>query len=170
MRPDSEKVKDPVCQMLVAPTQNAITYQGMHFAFCSQQCKDRFLANPHLYIGVPGSQAPKQVGREVIKRRRLRLEAPLSEPSAQQIIDHLLAMMGVYAVEIDSEELTITYDLLQATAVQIEASLQQAGARVGQGWGEKLRRAFIHYLEETEVASLEVRPSHHGHGGGHHHG
>jgi YHS domain-containing protein len=169
MKTGGEKVKDPVCQMWVAPDQNAIRFQDMNFAFCSRQCKQRFLANPHLYVGVPREQAPKQAGQEVIKRRNLRLETPLSGADAQQVREHLLAMMGVYSVHIDANELVITYDLLQATAEQIEATLQQAGARLGEGWGERLRRAFVHYLEETEVASREVQPGPHGHGG-HHHG
>lgn len=168
MGPGSEKVKDPVCKMLVAPDQNAINYLGIDFAFCSQQCKDRFLANPHLYIGVPGEPAPKQEGQEVLKRRRLRLETALSDADAQQVTEQLLAMMGVHSVAIAADELTITYDLLQATAAQIEATLQQAGARLGGGWGEKLRRAFVHYLEETEVASREVQPGPPGHGDHHH--
>ncbi|MAT66727.1 MAG: hypothetical protein CMN57_13940 [Gammaproteobacteria bacterium] len=163
----SEKVKDPVCQMLVVPDQNAINYQDMVFAFCSQQCKDRFLANPHLYIGVPGEWAPKQEGQEVLKRRRLRLDSPLSDTDAQQVTGQLRAMMGVCAVDIAADKLTITYDLLQATAVHIEATLQRAGARLGAGWGERLRRAFVHYLEETEVAGREVQPGPHGHGGHH---
>ncbi len=167
---DSDKVRDPVCQMLVTQDQHAITYQGMDFAFCSQQCQERFLANPHLYIGFPGEQAPKQAGREVIKRRRLSLEAPLPAPVAQQVVEHLLAMMGVYAVDINTDGLTITYDLLQVTAEQIEETLQQMGAALGEGWGEKLRRAFVHYLEETEVANLEVRSgTGHQHGGPHRH-
>ena len=171
MKPGSDKVVDPVCKMLVAVDQNPISYLGMEFAFCSQQCKGRFLANPHLYVGIPGERAPKQTGLEVIKRRHLRLEVPLSDADAQKIIAHLVAMMGVYAVDVDADELIITYDLLQATAEQIEAALQQAGARLGAGWPERLQRAFVHYLEETEVESLEVRPSPHGYGpGGHHHG
>ena len=169
MEPGSEKVKDPVCHMWVAPDQHAINYQGMDFAFCSQQCKDRFLANPHLYIGVPGEPAPKQEGQKVLKRRRLRLETRLSDTEARQVTEQLLAMMGVYTVDITAAELVITYDLLQATAEQIEATLQQAGARLGAGWGEKLRRAFVHYLEENEVASREVQPGPHG-PGGHRHG
>jgi len=112
----SAKVKDPVCEMCVAPEQNAVNCLGMHFAFCSQQCKERFLTNPHLYIGLPGEPAPKQTGQEVVKRRRLRLEAPLSGPDAQRLVERIHAMMGVYAVEIKAEELTITYDLHQATA------------------------------------------------------
>jgi len=172
MGPGDAKVRDPVCQMMVAPDQYAINYQGMDFAFCSQQCKDRFLANPHLYIGTPGEPAPKQAGQAVIKRRRLRLDAPMTDVDAQEIAARLLAMMGVYSVHIDRLELTITYDLLQATAEQIETTLQQAGAHLGEGWAERLRRAFVHYLEETEMESLEARPSphKHGHGGGHHHG
>lgn len=82
MKPDSEKVKDPVCHMWVAPHQYAINDQGMDFAFCSQQCQDRFLANPHLYIGVPGEPAPKQQGQDVVKQRRLRLDQALSAAAA----------------------------------------------------------------------------------------
>jgi|GEM_PF-4066202 len=85
MRPDREKVKDPVCHMWVAPDQHAINYHGMDFAFCSKQCQDRLLANPHLYIGVPGESAPKQQGQDVVRRRRLRLDQLLSASAAQQV-------------------------------------------------------------------------------------
>jgi len=81
-------MKDPVCQILVSPDQNATRYRGLDFAFCSLQCKERFVVNPHLYICVPSEWAKKQ-----------------------------------------------------------------AGARIGGGWGEQLCRVFVHYLEETEVAS-----------------
>ncbi|MBI5042030.1 MAG: YHS domain-containing protein [Gammaproteobacteria bacterium] len=172
MIPEQGKVKDPVCLMQVDPDQYAIDYLGMHFAFCSQQCQGRFLANPHAYIGIPGEKAPKQEGRKVIKRRHLRLAEPLSDEEARQVIEHLMSMMGVYSVHAQGCELQITYDLLQATAAQLEATLVQAGAHLGEGWGEKLRRAFVHYLEETEVQNLEVRAGSggHEHGGPHHHG
>lgn len=163
----SDKVKDPVCGMLVAPQQNAITYQGLHFAFCSEQCKQRFLANPHLYVGVAGEQAPRQRGKQVLKRRHLRLDKPLTTLEAQRVGEELLAMMGVYAVDVAGDELSITYDLLQVTAEQIESTLLKSGTGLGQGLGEQLRRAFIHYLEESEVENLEVRPGFHGHGGHH---
>ncbi len=168
MATDSDKTKDPVCGMMVRPDQNPIIYQGMHFVFCSQQCKVRFLANPHLYIGVPGKQAPRQAGMKMLKRRHLHLEKPLSESDIQQVSEHLLAMMGVCSVDVEGSELTITYDLMEATAQQIEAELQQAGAQLSAGIGEQLRRAFIHYLEETEVENLEVKPGFHVHGSHHH--
>ena len=108
MMREVKKVKDPVCEMWVAPERNAVNYQGMHFAFCSQQCKERFLANPHLYIGLPGEPAPKQTGDAVVKRRRLRLDEPLSHADAEQLTERLRAMMGISAVEIRAEDVTIT--------------------------------------------------------------
>lgn len=78
MKQGHNTVRDPVCGMIVEPQANSIEYLQMHYAFCSQQCKDRFIANPHLYIGYPGQKAPKQEGMEVVKRRRIRLGHPLS--------------------------------------------------------------------------------------------
>jgi hypothetical protein len=54
--------------------------------------------------------------------------------------------------------MTVTYDLLQATAEQIEAVLAEAGARLGNGWAERLRRGFVHYTEECEIGQLQVGP------------
>jgi YHS domain-containing protein len=64
MKSCRETVKDPVCQMLVPPDQYAVNYLGMDVAFCSQQCKDRFLANPHLYIGDPARGRPSRQVRK----------------------------------------------------------------------------------------------------------
>lgn len=56
----NETVKDPVFHMEVPATSFAIEYAGIHYAFCSAQCKERFLSNPHLYVGLPGHNAPAQ--------------------------------------------------------------------------------------------------------------
>jgi hypothetical protein len=58
---------------------------------------------------------------------------------------------------------TITYDLLQATADQLEAKMGEVGVKLGEGWAERLRRGFVHYMEECEVGNLEVL-SRRGHG------
>lgn len=137
-------VKDPVCGMAVAPAQFETIYEGVHYAFCSEQCRQRFAANPHLYIGVPGEKAARQKGVELFKRRRFR--------------------MGVKDIEIqDGNTVTLTYDLVQATADQLEAKMEEVGAKLGEGWAEGLRRGFVHYMEECEVGNLEVHPRH-GHG------
>ena len=159
----STTVKDPVCGMEVAPTQFETVYEGLHYAFCSEQCRQRFLANPHLYVGVPGEKAPGQKGVELLKRRRFRLDTPLVAQDAAILAEALGAMMGVKAVEIENDTVTLTYDLIQATADQLEARMEEVGAKLGAGWAERLRRGFVHYMEECEVGNLEVHP-HPGHG------
>ncbi|MGA9163716.1 MAG: YHS domain-containing protein [Thiobacillus sp.] len=160
----SATVKDPVCGMEVAPAQFETIYEGLHYAFCSEQCRQRFATNPHLYIGVPGEKAVRQKGVELFKRRRFQLDAALDAPGAAVLTEALGAMMGVKIVEIeDGNTVTITYDLIQATAEQLEAKMAEVGAKLGAGWAERLRRGFVHYMEETEVGNLEVH-SHHGHG------
>lgn len=102
----------------------------------------------------------------LLKRRRMHLQAPLTLKHAQNLKRALSAVMGVRDVDLDADQcvLEVTYDPVQATAQQIEQELARVGARLGGGWAERLRRAFVHYLEETEVESLEVRPGSAGHG------
>lgn len=154
---DSKLVKDPVCHMMVDPSLNAITFEGMHFAFCSQQCRERFEANPHLYVGTPGDPSPRQEGEHRSKCRHLHLESPIPKNQCWLLVEQLTALMGVCKVEIHDDELAISYDLFEVSAEQIEQALLETGTKLGHGWGERLQRAFIHYLEETEVASLEVQ-------------
>jgi YHS domain-containing protein len=155
--------RDPVCGMVVDANENAVEYQLMHFAFCSLQCKERFLKNPHLYIGQGGRKAPKQEGQAVFKQRRLKLDRPLPPEMLVTVLDAVQAMMGIERIEIDGDIINITYDLLQATEEQIESEIAQAGAALGGEWSEQLRRAFVHYLEETEIESLAASTSSHGH-------
>ncbi len=161
MSQDNDRVKDLVCGMMVDPQDNTIEYLQMSFAFCSKQCKARFLANPHLYIGTPGHKAPKQEGREVIKRRRMRLSQPLSPDETTLISEALQAMMGIKDLTVSQDTIEITYDLLQATLQQIEDKLVEIGVQLGSGWAERLRRAFLQESEELQIESLEATTSHH---------
>src|SRR3990167_5252926 len=81
----NETVEDYVCHMQVPSTSFATEYAGGYYAFCSAQCKERFLANPHLYIGFPGRKAPAQEGVKVIKRHRLSLSMLLNAAQAEQV-------------------------------------------------------------------------------------
>lgn len=157
---------DPVCSMEVNSEDISLDYQGSHYNFCSDQCLERFQLNPHLYIGYPGSEAPKHAGMVVLKKRRLKLAEPFPQEVADQFIEYIEAMMGIHYIEINGNYVEITYDLLQATESQIEQVISDAGITLGDDLVEKIRRAFVHFLEETEVESLEARP---GSGGGHHH-
>lgn len=158
------KVQDPVCDMMVDPDQLPVTYLGIHFAFCSEQCRQRFLSNPNLYVGSVAHKAPKQQGREVLKRRRLKLSEPLSADIKARLIERIQSMMGIKRVEVEGETVDITYDLLEATEAQIEEAIAQSGAMLGNGFARRLSRAFVQYLEETEIENLEEKPSSHRHG------
>ncbi|GBG14780.1 coproporphyrinogen-III oxidase [Novimethylophilus kurashikiensis] len=153
-------VKDPVCGMQVDPHHLALEYQQMNFAFCSSQCRERFLDNPHLYIGFPQHKAPRQENREVLKERLLRTDHVLDFDQAQSLTEALKSMMGIKSVVVGGSMIEITYDLLQVTEEQIEATLAEIGIKLGEGWAEQLRRAFVHYEEEFEIGNLEVYKKH----------
>ncbi len=57
----------------------------------------------------------------------------------------------------------ITYDLIEATEEQIERTLLATGTRLGSGWTERLRRAWVHYTEDCEALNMQVtnRSQHH---------
>ncbi len=159
-----EQVRDPVCGMPVDPGARQVEYRHMRFAFCSDQCRERFLANPGLYVGVPGTRAPKQEQQVVMKTRCIPLESPLPTPVKARLEEALRAMMGVEEVRVDDRMLEVRYDLLQATARQIEETVLRVGAELDDRWRERIRRGFIHFIEEERLASMEVQPPGGGHG------
>jgi YHS domain-containing protein len=152
----NEIVEDPVCHMMVPATSFALKYEGIARAFCSEQCKERFLENPYLYVGRPGHRAVAQLGEQVIKRRSFVLSAPLDTIQGEQVRLGLLSMMGVHEVCIDGNKIEIQYDLVQVTAEQIADQLALTGANLGSGWVDRLKMAFINYKEECEIGGLEV--------------
>lgn len=152
--------KDPVCGMIVGTPAVETVYAGIHYAFCSNQCRERFVANPHLYVGYPGHKSPRQRGVQAVKIRRLRLEHPLSPHEAELLTADLRGMMGIREMHADDRLIEITYDLMEVTAEQIEARLARIGLKLGQEWPERLRLGFIHFIEESEVLGLEEPPPH----------
>jgi YHS domain-containing protein len=163
MQSDDDTLIDPVCGMRVNAMQLALQYRQMQFAFCSEQCRERFLANPGLYVGMSGKPSLKQMGHEVIKCRRLQLEEALPAGQDEALRNTLCAMMGIKNVRFDGLRWEISYDLLQATAEQIENTITEFGVDLGGTWAEKLRRAFVHYVEETELLNLENAGGSHSH-------
>jgi len=171
--------RDPVCGMMVGERENQVVYRGVGYAFCSPQCRERFTSAPALYVGRRGLLAPKQKGLEVIRRKRMALGLPLTQAQFVELKGALLSMMGVMAVRpvarMDDrrgdpqragnetrmphriEAVDISYDLLQATAEQLERKFVEPNAALSNGWGEKLQRDFMHYLEKCELDDLEIR-------------
>lgn len=152
----TETVEDYVCHMQVPSTSFPTEYVGSHYAFCSEQCKVRFLANPHLYIGFPGRKAPAQEGVQVIKCRSFTLGETLDAMQVEQVKQAVQEMMGILDICIEGKKVEISYDLIQVTAEQIAEKLASVGASIGGGWIDKLKLGFINFEEENEISSLEV--------------
>jgi len=100
----------------------------------------------------------------ILKSRKLKLDEPLSTGIAKKVLDDIQAMMGINHIEINGDTIYITYDLLQATEAQIEEEIVTSGVSLGNDLTERLRRAFINYMEETHIDSIEVRLHNHVHG------
>ncbi|KAF0191471.1 MAG: YHS domain-containing protein [Gammaproteobacteria bacterium] len=158
MKPHNQP-RCPVCDMEVTHEHYTTVYQQMNFVFCSAQCRDNFTAHPHLYIGMHGQKAPRQEGEEAIKRRRIHLARSPDAAEETGLRDALSRLMGIKDVVFERDCIAIFYDLLQVTEAQIETALVDAGARLGSGWSERLRRGWVHYAEETQLESMEVTPS-----------
>jgi YHS domain-containing protein len=156
-------VTDPVCGMEVRPHQNEVIYLDIAYAFCSQQCQQRFLASPHLYVGAPGQPAAKEQGKTLMKSRRIHLGASLTPGESEDLSRGLREMTGVVRVTVEGDHVEIVYDLSQATAEQIELKLVELGTRMGSGWAERLRRSFVHYEEECELGNMEADERHRRH-------
>jgi len=71
--------------------------------------------------------------------------------------------MGIKNIHVEANCVYITYDLLQATVEQIEMTIENTGEKLGSGLAEKLKRAFIHYLEDAELDNLEKPGQEHRH-------
>ncbi|MFV2055616.1 MAG: hypothetical protein ACC707_04070 [Thiohalomonadales bacterium] len=163
MNLDSDKVIDPVCEMMVGPDENSLVYLEMPFAFCSIQCKDRFIANPHLYIGYPGEKAPKQTGKEVIKNRKIVLDSVLDSDDVTRVYKALNSLMGIQQLSVTDKHIEISYDLLQITLLQIETTLNSMGVPLDRKWIDRLRREILRESEELLLDSMEVVPHDHQH-------
>lgn len=159
------KSRDPVCEMEVESQTYSFEYMGDQYVFCSQQCRDRFEANPNLYIGTAGKASPKQLGKKLLRRRTLKLEQNIPEVVSELLIERLESMMGIKQVTINKNSLDISYDLLEATHKQIEDVIEREGHQLESGLGQVLKQAFINYFEECELDNLEQQGSddHHCH-------
>ena len=141
----------PVCGMNAEGSGIEVEHMGMSYYFCMEQCKQNFLVRPMLYRG---EKSPRQSGRDIIKRRVFALEQPLSGLQREGLKAALSQLMSVRNLHIDADRVSIDYNLLEISASQIEAALEQAGARMGSGWAARLKRNWIHYTEENELDNL----------------
>ena len=146
------KIKQcPVCDMDASSSEITAENFGICYHFCSQQCLENFTARPKLYLG---KKSQKREGKSVIKKRSFLLDTPIPGTDADSLEAALSEMMGIREVQISGAKVSVTYDLLEATAMQIEQVLEKAGAKLGAGWAGRLKRGWVQYTEENELDSL----------------
>ena len=141
--------------MSVSSRTYSVDFRGLELWFCSSQCQGRFNQRPNLFIGDPQhGKAAKQQGVKVKKRRKLQLDLPDSVVVQEGLISLLKSLMGVEHVTLFSNTLEIEYDLLQVSLEDIEKAISEMNLEVDQSWINKLRDAFTHLNERTELDSL----------------
>ncbi|MDT8376758.1 MAG: YHS domain-containing protein [Mariprofundaceae bacterium] len=141
----------PVCGMDASTSEITTEHLGISYHFCSLQCMENFADHPHLYLAV---KSPKRKGKSVIKKRSFTLDTPITEPGLDTLKTDMCNMMGIRDLQVTGTKVSVTYDLLEVTAIQVEQRLEQAGARLGAGWADRLKRGWIHYTEENELDHL----------------
>ena len=144
----------PVCSMRVKFDTYVMEYHKMTFHFCSEQCQTNFSAHPSLYPKL----LPDHPHDPILKHRTLHLATLVSSEQAATISAHLQSLMGMQHVAINDDKLQLEYDLLQVTEVQVEQALNEIGVKLGEGWVERLRRAWIHERETNELDNLAAPP------------
>jgi len=141
----------PVCSMAVTDSRVTSIRHGRIYHFCSQQCLENFSAHPRLYLA---GKTQEHKRARVLKKRVFMLDAPVAQEEMHSLELFLSEMMGVHLVHIAAAKISITYDLLEATALQIEQAIEQQGAKVSANWIARLKRGWVHYTEETELDNL----------------
>jgi len=142
--------------MRVDTAEFEYNYLHINYWYCSEQCKQRFIANPGLYVGKPGEKSPRQQGREIIKKRRISLGKPLSQETRVALVQCMSNIMGIKKAQYDKNDIVIEYDLLEVTAKQIISALLNAGLELESGVLQGIKQSLIDVAEETQLASLEV--------------
>jgi len=146
-----EMIHCPVCGMDTPSHEITTEHNGICYHFCSQQCLENFSKHPALYLSI---KSPKREGKSVIKRRSFVLDTPVPDAGTKSFESVISEMMGVREVVISGEKVSVTYDLLEVTAEQIEQVLEKAGAKLGTGWASRLKRGWVQYKEENEIGIL----------------
>lgn len=155
----------PVCGMKVVHEELWRTHFGVKQYLCSQQCVDRFVAHTGLYCGHPKTEpSEKQKGRVQIKRHKILFSEPISTQSMAEISEAVRVMMGVKSLKAHREAIYVTYDLMEVSLEDIEKTIERILGKIHSPVIEHVKRGWIHYTEECELANLE----HHEKGGGHH--
>jgi len=141
----------PVCDMAIQQGEWSESHLGITYVFCSNQCMQNFCDRALLYTG--------KHRHERLVHRRFHLAMPLGAFMADMIQQQLGEMMGMKKVVIEGDQISLSYDLVQCRAKQIEALLMQAGHHLAEGWTDRFKRGWMQYTEQNELDNLIEKPA-----------
>lgn len=145
----------PVCQMTEVKQNLWRSYRGLQFWFCSQQCLDRFIAHPGLYVGSPKTGLPeKKRGKVEHKSHRIVFSKSLSDNEVEKLIADLSKMMGIKSLSVSTTELLVMYDLMEVSLEDIENQISLSLGGFDSPMIDRVKRSWIHYTEECELENL----------------
>ncbi len=81
------ELRDPVCGVKLNQTADLVrtNYDGNTYIFCSTGCKDKFDANPHLYVHEVATNAPALEVQGAEQRCELPLPATTRQLTARYV-------------------------------------------------------------------------------------
>lgn len=80
--------------------------------------------------------------------------------TAEELEGIIKEVKGVKSVEIDKEkgDAFVEYDLSRCMEADIEEAMINAGVVLDDSFTEKLKRGYIHYVEENDQENLRYQP------------
>jgi len=101
----------------------------------------------------------KSIVHPVMKKRRLRLARAQSSRNAVGLAKRLRTQQGVKSVVVEDHFVFVDYDLMQISEQRIEQEIIASGEKLADYMLEKLRRSWIHYIEDTELENSKITHS-----------
>ncbi len=155
---------DPVCGMEIESQGESEgdsirkTYAGIDYWFCSEQCRQRFIDHPSLFIGNPKKGlSVKQRGKEELRAHYIHLKKTPDPQQSTRLINNISQLMGIKSVSVEASTLIVIYDLLQVSFSDIEKVIVESHCDTSTKVSERFKRTIIHFAEERELEEF-ARP------------
>lgn len=96
---------------------------------------------------------------DIIKKRKLKLENPLSLEQSETLKDFLLEIYGIREVTLKNPStILVTYDLTCFNFVSLEKKLEELSICLARNFLSRYINGWFVFSEENELANLKIVP------------
>lgn len=129
--------RDPVCGMEIqSPSEYALEHGGINYEFCSEDCKNRFEADPDTFraVGAEASGATYRISGDGLERVQIPIAGIDCAACISTIEQGLRRLPGVETASVNyaSEKAYVTYRPETVGTRDLIEAIRQAGYRAGQ--------------------------------------